>query len=129
MTTAKEVLTEADRALERGLLYGPFSEMLEEIAEVWTVILKRPVTGHEVALCMIGLKIVRAVQSPQYLDSWIDLAGYAAGGAESAQARPPIPEAVKPENKLSVEELESLLKVECYGLPYKEVARLILERL
>ena len=37
-----------------------------------------------VALMMALLKVARLIKSPEHLDSWVDLAGYAACGGEIA---------------------------------------------
>jgi hypothetical protein len=66
----------------RGDRYGDPAVAFERIAQLWTAILERPITVHEVALCMAALKIARLVEAPQHDDSWVDLAGYAACGAE-----------------------------------------------
>ena len=46
------------------------------IAEVWSGILDHEVTPHQVALCMVGLKLVRAAINPDDADSLEDAAGY-----------------------------------------------------
>lgn len=62
---------------ERGKIYGDAVATHVRIAEVWSGILDKPVTAHEVALCMIGLKLVRSQCSPDHLDSLDDTLGYA----------------------------------------------------
>lgn len=47
-----------------------------QIAEVWSGILGRSVTPHQVALCMTGLKLVRASINPYDPDSLDDAQGY-----------------------------------------------------
>lgn len=42
------------------------------------------ITPVNVAAMMALLKIARTKANPAYLDSWVDLAGYAACGAEAA---------------------------------------------
>lgn len=69
---------------KRGKDYGSMRANHERIAAIWSVVLERPVTPEQVALCMAGVKIARLVQSPNHEDSWLDLAGYAAVGAEIA---------------------------------------------
>lgn len=44
----------------------------------------RELTGSDVALFMIALKTSRLVWAPEHEDSWIDIAGYAACGMETA---------------------------------------------
>jgi hypothetical protein len=67
---------------KRGKDYGTMRENHQRIADIWTVIMQKEVTPEQVALCMAGVKIARLVQSPEHEDSWLDLAGYAAVGAE-----------------------------------------------
>jgi len=43
-------------------------------------------TREEQTIIMMLHKIARLIQSPQHEDSWVDLAGYAACGAEIATA-------------------------------------------
>lgn len=69
---------------QRGKDYGTMRENHKRIAAIWAVVLERPVTPEQVALCMAGVKMARLVQSPDHEDSWLDLAGYAAVGAEIA---------------------------------------------
>lgn len=54
------------------------------------------VLPHDVAIDNIFQKIARLVQSPYHRDHWIDIAGYAACGAECAPPTPPQRE--QPEN-------------------------------
>jgi hypothetical protein len=44
----------------------------------------RQLNGSDVALFMISLKLARLAWSPDHEDSWIDIAGYAACGMETA---------------------------------------------
>lgn len=50
------------------------------IAEVWSAVLDTPVTAHQVALCMAGMKLVRASLNPDNPDSLNDAKGYVAIG-------------------------------------------------
>lgn len=74
LNAATEALT------ERGSAYG--ENNLERIALMWGAILSRPISGQEVALCMIALKVARLIETPDHDDSWVDVAGYAALGSE-----------------------------------------------
>ena len=56
----------------------------ERIAKMWSGILNHTVTGHQVALCMVGMKLVRADNAPNVDDSYVDACGYAAIAAEIA---------------------------------------------
>lgn len=62
---------------ERAQQYGPVSESFGKIAAIWAAILNTEVTAHDVALCMIGLKVARATNG-YHFDSFLDIAGYAA---------------------------------------------------
>lgn len=82
-----EVLINGDRALQ----YGDALDTHERIAELWGAVLgpkqAYEITPTDVALMMICVKIIRATRTPNKADSWIDIAGYAALGAEFANAR------------------------------------------
>jgi hypothetical protein len=74
----KSVLLEAEEIVNgpRRDAYGDAAESFNRIAAVWSSILKRPVTAHEVALCMIGLKLCRE-SNRHGRDNLVDIAGYA----------------------------------------------------
>lgn len=76
----KSILEEADKLINGDRLsdYGTASENFGNIAKIWSVVLKTEVTPEQVALCMIGLKMVRAARTPDHHDSWVDIAGYVA---------------------------------------------------
>lgn len=84
--TRDEILTGAATLIngDRATDYGDAGENFARIAAGWSVILKRRVHAHEVALCMDWLKTCRLIGSPNHLDSWIDKAGYTALGGEIA---------------------------------------------
>ena len=58
--------------------YGEPVENFSRIAAVWSAVLNQPVTAQQVALCMAGLKMIRATTSPGHGDSYDDGAGYLA---------------------------------------------------
>jgi hypothetical protein len=69
--------------------YGTPEANFATIAEYWTTYLNSRglegyVTGFDVAAMMALLKIARIASSPAKEDNWVDLAGYAANGAEIA---------------------------------------------
>lgn len=68
-------ITSADRRIE----YGPVSESFQTTANLWSAILKRPVTAEQVVLMMIALKIARQMAGYKR-DSLVDIAGYARTG-------------------------------------------------
>jgi hypothetical protein len=81
-----EILDEANRLThgDRDKNYGTPYVNHKRIADIWTVILGIEVTPSQVALCMAGVKIARLVESPDHLDSFVDLAAYAAISGEIA---------------------------------------------
>ena len=83
----EEVLEAARKCVcgDREKSYGSPERSFECIAGMWSVYLGRPVSSYDVACMMALLKIVRAKQNPHHDDSWTDLAGYAACGAECAE--------------------------------------------
>lgn len=80
---------------KRDQQYGANSRisMHTKIATVWSGILGTEVTALQVALCMAGMKLVRAENAPQVTDSFIDAIGYTAIAnelaAEQAFSDPP----------------------------------------
>lgn len=71
-------LTTGDRRKSYG---SPYINH-ERIAKIWSVLLEIEVTPSQVALCMVGVKLTRLVESPDHLDSFIDGAAYMAIAAE-----------------------------------------------
>jgi hypothetical protein len=81
---------------DRNKSYGEPDEDFQRIAEIASAMgfvidagdgMLRPLHGSDVALFMIALKLARLCWQPNNLDSWDDIAGYAACGAETAQLR------------------------------------------
>ena len=48
---------------DRGAAYGDPKTQMEAIAQRWSTTLGTPVTAHQVALCMIDLKLARLAHS------------------------------------------------------------------
>jgi hypothetical protein len=67
---------------QRAKEYGDAYEMHRRIAAGWTEILGLNVEPSQVALCMVWLKISRLIETPDHLDSFVDLVAYGALGAE-----------------------------------------------
>jgi len=67
---------------ERRQSYGEPLINHERIAKIWEVILGVKVTPSQVALCMVGTKLARLVETPDHLDSFIDGAAYMAIAGE-----------------------------------------------
>lgn len=85
--TRASTLADAQAATtDRADKYGTPAAAFEAIAYHWSGIVNAPITAVEVALMLATMKVVRARNNPQHADSWTDLAGYAACGAEIARA-------------------------------------------
>ena len=67
--------------------YGTAEQNFSRIAALWTAYRDNGemYTTADVANMMILLKVSRLNESPNHLDSWIDIAGYSALGAEVTQ--------------------------------------------
>jgi hypothetical protein len=81
-----EVLEEAKGLItgDREEDYGDPGSNFRCIADMWSAYLDHVIAPHDVAAMMILLKLSRVQTSPGKRDSWVDLAGYAALGAEVA---------------------------------------------
>lgn len=91
------VLAEADRLIngDRAQTYGDAKDSFTAIAAAWNALgfrvippkgdesfVHRGFTAHDVALAMVALKLHRASSQPGHVDSYVDLAGYAALASE-----------------------------------------------
>lgn len=83
--TREEVLDEAKRIVngDRNKDYGEPEDAFDDIASLWSAYLERDLNGKDVAAMMILLKVAR-VKHGDKDDNWVDIAGYAACGAETA---------------------------------------------
>ena len=85
-----EALDAAKAAVTARRAYGPPELNFGRIAALWSAYLEgktqsdEAVTAIDVAAMMALMKIARLEETPNHEDSWIDLAGYAACGAEVA---------------------------------------------
>ena len=61
---------------QRVQVYGDPTETFVRIAEVWSGILGHTVNATDVPLCLIGMKLVRTTQAPDYSDNSDDVEGY-----------------------------------------------------
>ena len=61
---------------QRGKQWGDAISTHAQIAQVWSGIIGTEVTTLQVALCMEGMKLVRASINPDDPDSFDDAAGY-----------------------------------------------------
>lgn len=64
--------------------YGSPSENFSTIARLWSVYLGYTIMPEDVAILMVLLKAARAKNGEFNLDTYVDIAGYAALGAEVA---------------------------------------------
>jgi hypothetical protein len=77
------ILTRAGQALEsRNSAHGPLEPCFRRTAQLWSTLLSTDVYPEQVAACMIAFKLSRLCFSPDHVDSWVDVAGYGAIGAE-----------------------------------------------
>lgn len=85
--TRRECLDAAAAAVleERAREYG---NCFDRIAEMWSVYIGGKITPWDVCAMMALLKIARIAANPEHMDSWADLAGYAACGAEVTKPAP-----------------------------------------
>ena len=85
-----EILDEAKRLTtgDRLKSYGSPYKNHADIAAGWSVILGKPITPAEVALCMAWLKIARTVKDPKLNDSYVDGAAYMAIAGELMDGDP-----------------------------------------
>jgi Domain of unknown function (DUF6378) len=60
----------------RVAVYGNPVDTFVRVAQIWSGILDTEVTAHDVALCMMGYKILRTRVCPDYSDNSDDIAGY-----------------------------------------------------
>ena len=67
---------------DRQKNYGTPEDNFKRIADLWSVYLGRSITPSDVAAMMILMKVARIMHDPSHMDSWVDIAGYAACGGE-----------------------------------------------
>lgn len=88
-TTRTSVLMEANKIVNgaRNKAYGDAEDNFRNIAGLWEAYFTNKgsdvvVTPIDVANMMVLMKIARLQWTPSHRDSWVDIAGYAACGAE-----------------------------------------------
>lgn len=81
-----EVLETALRLVngDRDQAHGSPCVTFGRIADLWSVHLGVTITPAQVAQMMVLFKVARLAGNPYHTDSWTDIAGYAACGAEVA---------------------------------------------
>ena len=90
---ALDVLEEARDLIygQRADDYGDAQSNFQRMADLVNPIIRKAdgnLTATDMALVMIQVKIARLQESPDHEDSWIDIAGYAALGAQIAITAP-----------------------------------------
>ena len=80
----KEILNKAESLVNgpRAKQYGDAHENHARIAQMWSVLLDKPVTIQQVYQCMVAVKLARLIVTPDHEDSWVDICGYGALGGE-----------------------------------------------
>lgn len=68
---------------DRNRTNGDPGPHLVQLSRLWSAYLGTEIGPHDVAALMILLKVSRLSRSPDELDHFIDIAGYAACGAEA----------------------------------------------
>jgi len=58
------------------------STNFKRIADLWSAHLATKISTVDVAILLTLVKVARLKNSPDHRDSWVDIAGYAACGAE-----------------------------------------------
>ena len=84
-TARQQVLSIAEDLVmgDRNRDYSDPRENFGQTADLWAAYLGVAVKPHDVAVLMILAKVARLSTSPGKQDNWIDIAGYAACGAET----------------------------------------------
>ena len=84
--TRKECLDAAAKAAltDRAREYGRPEDCFTLIAALWSRYTGCDISTADVSAMMILLKLARVEGNPRHMDSWVDIAGYAACGAECA---------------------------------------------
>jgi hypothetical protein len=85
----QQTLTAAAQCVlqDRNAAYGSVEDNFKNIASLWSAYKDVPFTAVDVALMMSLMKIARLKHNPTHFDSYVDLAGYAACGAEASHGK------------------------------------------
>lgn len=95
-----------DAVDKRPKSYGPPEQNFGRIAALWNIYMGDKygedlgLVAVDVACMMVLMKVARLEETPDHIDSWVDIAGYAACGAEvstgvtiDAVVEPEVPQA------------------------------------
>jgi len=85
---------------DRAATYGDATVSHQRIADLWSTYLGTPVSAVDVAMCMVLLKVSRSKggDKPGKMDTFVDIAGYAALCAEFEAATIPATKAIREAN-------------------------------
>lgn len=75
--------------VDRAATHGDLHQTFGQLAAVWSARIGIALTPAQVAIMLTDLKGCRAWLNPDHADNWVDMAGYAACGAELAAAVSP----------------------------------------
>jgi len=84
MKAQEILLTATDTIRDRGLTYGHPADNLEHTAMLISAYLQMPIHDYQVAGIMMLVKLARTNQSAEQIDTWVDMASYAALGGQLA---------------------------------------------
>jgi hypothetical protein len=80
-----EFLTKAQAiATARDIEYGTPNVSMLRISRLWSEYLGYPIDPHEVAICMLLVKVSRISESAEHKDSYYDIINYATISGELA---------------------------------------------
>ena len=90
-TTRAVVLDTAKAAVNgaRNAAYDEPEDNFLRISMLWSAYLGQQIAPVDVAVLNILQKVGRLMHTPDHRDSWVDIAGYAACGADVAEATTP----------------------------------------
>jgi len=71
-------------AATRDIEYGTPNVSMLRISQLWSAYLGYPIDPHEVAICMLLLKVSRISEQAESKDSYFDIINYALIGGELA---------------------------------------------
>lgn len=79
MTTFTEDFDEAMGSVtqQRGAVYGHPADDFRRASGIEAIVAECPDPRIRHVLFMIGTKMARLIETPDHVDSWIDIAGYA----------------------------------------------------
>ena len=85
---------------DRAATYGDATVSHQRIADLWSTYLGTPVSAVDVAMCMVLLKVSRSKggDKPGKMDTFVDIAGYAALCAEFEAATIPATTVIREAN-------------------------------